>query len=132
MYEVLLPVDDNTERAVSQARSVTDLPLEGDVHATVLHVFTGDNPSGASVSQVGAARRARDHLEDHGVAVTLEESSGHPADEVLDAAADLDVDLITVAGRRRSPAGKALMGSVSQEVLLGADRPVLFCPDVDE
>jgi nucleotide-binding universal stress UspA family protein len=128
----VLPVDDSTDRAVEQATAVTDLPVGGDVRATVLHVFTGDNPTGASVSQVAAARRARERLEDHGVEVTLRESSGDPAEEILDAAAELDVDLLTVAGRGRSPAGKALMGSVSQKVLLGADRPVLFCPDDEE
>lgn len=131
MYDVLLPVDDNADRAVAQATVVTDLPVDGDLHATVLHVFTGENPTGASVSQVAAARRAREHLEDHGIEVTLRESSGDPAEEVLDVAAERDVDLLTVSGRRRSPAGKALMGSVSQKVLLGADRPVLFCPADD-
>lgn len=128
MYDVLVPVDTSTERALDQARTVTDLPLEGDVHAVVFHVFTGENPGGAAVSQIAAARRARDHLEDHGVAVTLDESSGDPAGEILEKARSVDADLVTVAGRRRSPAGKLLLGSVSQDVLLNADRPVLFCP----
>lgn len=128
MYEVLVPVDDSTDRARDQARTVADLPLADDVHATVLHVFTGGDTGGASVSQVASARRARDYLEDHGVAVTLDEASGDPAERILAAADGHDVDLLTVAGRRRSPAGKLLMGSVSQEVLLRAQRPVLFCP----
>jgi len=41
---------------------------------------------------------------------------------------DEDVDLVTLVGRRRSPAGKLPMGSVSREVLLGTRQPVLFCP----
>lgn len=132
MFDVLVPVDDSADRALDQARTVTDLPLEGDVRAYVFHVFSDDNPGGASVSQVGAARRAREHLEDHGVEVVLDEASGEPARSILDRADERDVDLITLAGRRRSPAGKLLMGSVSQDVLLNADRPVLFCSDEPE
>lgn len=127
MYEVLLAIDDDRARAVAQAEAVLDLPGDpADVHATLLHVFTGDNPGGASVHQVGAVRRARELLEDAGVEVTLDESSGDAAEEILLAAADRDVDLVTVSGRQRSPAGKALLGSASQEVLLQSDRPVLF------
>jgi len=132
MYEVLVPVDDAPDRALAQARTLTDLPLEEDVHVTVMHVFTGENVAGANVSQVASVRRARDHLEDHGIEVTLEESSGVPAEEILERARELDADLLTLAGRQRSPAGKLLMGSVSQDVLLGTDRPVLFCTKASE
>lgn len=127
MYEVLLAIDEDEKRALAQARAVTDLPADPEeIHATLFHVFTGDNPGGASVNQVGSVRRAREHLEDAGVAVTLNESSGDPAAEILEAAAEHDVDLVTVSGRQRSPAGKALLGSASQSVLLQSDRPVLF------
>lgn len=129
VYHVLLPVDDSTDRALDQARTVADLPISGDRRVTVFHVFTGAE-GGGSVTQVAAARRAREHLEDEGVEVALDESSGEPATEILAAADEHDVDLVTLAGRRRSPAGKVLMGSISQRVLLEADRPVLFCPTV--
>nr|WP_276414161.1 universal stress protein [Halomicroarcula sp. XH51] len=33
--------------------------------------------------------------------------------------------MIVLAGRKRSPAGKALFGSVTQDVILGTDRSVL-------
>jgi nucleotide-binding universal stress UspA family protein len=127
MYDVLLAIDDDEDRALAQARAVTDLPRNADdVHAVLLHVFTGDNPGGASVQQVGSIRRASEHLEAAGVEVTLDESSGDPAEEILSVAEERDVDLVTVSGRQRSPAGKALLGSASQSVLLQSDRPVLF------
>lgn len=127
MYDVLLPVDDSTDRALDQARTVADLPLTEDRRVTVFHVFTGSE-GGGSVTQVAAARRAQEHLEEEGIEVALDESSGDAGTEILAAADERDVDLVTLAGRRRSPAGKVLMGSISQKVLLEADRPVLFCP----
>jgi nucleotide-binding universal stress UspA family protein len=129
MSHALLGVDVDADRAVAQARHVTS--LDGVDEATLLHVFTGDNEVGASVNQIGSVRRAREHLEDEGVAVTLREASGDPADEILAAADDVDPDLLAVSGRGRTPAGKAVFGSVSQEVLLRSARPVLYCPVED-
>lgn len=125
MYEVLVAVDDNEERAVKQARAVADLPGTGDVHATLLHSFT-DNPSGASASQVASVRRATEILEETGIETELYEDSGDPTDAILDTAAEVGADVICVGGRKRSPAGKALFGSVAQSVILRADRPVLI------
>lgn len=47
------------------------------------------------------------------------------ATAVLETAKEQDVDLIVVGVRRRSPVGKLVLGSNSQEVLLNADCPVL-------
>jgi len=127
MYEIVLGVDSSVERARAQAKALTDLPCEPhDVHATVLHDFT-DNPTGASVGQIGAVRRARDLLEEGGIEVTLTESSGDPATAIIDTADGIDADVICVAGRKRTPAGKVLFGSVTQAVILATDRPVLVC-----
>ncbi len=45
--------------------------------------------------------------------------------EVVRVAQARDADLVVVGVRHRSPVGKALMGSVSQRVLLDATCPVL-------
>ncbi|MFC7200024.1 universal stress protein [Halospeciosus flavus] len=125
MYEVLIPVDDDEERARAQAAAVADLPGRDEIVAHVFHVFT-DNPSGASVGQHGGARRARDSLEDAGVEVELhEDGGGNPGGLIVETADDLDVDAICVGARKRSPAGKALLGSTSQDVILSSDRPVI-------
>ncbi len=126
MTHVLLAVDENEHRARRQAREIADLGIAA-VSVTVLHVFT-DNTEGASVSQFGPARRAREVLSEAGIEVDLAETSGDPGDQVLDQAEATDADLISVAGRKRSPAGKAVFGSVSQEVMLNGDVPVLYCP----
>ncbi|WP_331233239.1 universal stress protein [Natronorarus salvus] len=127
MYHVLLAVAGDDERVGSQIEAVRSLPeAASEVEVTVFHCF-GENPSGASVSQVGSARRARDELEAGGVTVHLDESSGDPAEAIIDAAERCDVDAICLAGRKRTPAGKVLFGSVTQGVILGTDRPVIVC-----
>ncbi|MFB6297733.1 MAG: universal stress protein [Salinirussus sp.] len=126
MTDVLLGIDLDTERALAQAEAVVDLFDPADLHAYLLHDFV-DNPEGASVAQVGSVQRAQDVLEDAGVSVELREESGDPAASISRTAEELDVDAVVVAGRKRSPAGKVLFGSVSQEVILSVDRPVLVC-----
>lgn len=127
MYEIVLGIDNNEERALAQAETVADLPGTGEeVHATLFHDFT-ENPTGASVHQVAAVRRAKERLEEAGISVTLDESSGDPATEILDLADEQDADVICLAGRKRTPTGKAIFGSVTQEVILSTDRAVLVC-----
>lgn len=50
---------------------------------------------------------------------------GDEADQIIKYAAETDARYIVIGGRRRSPTGKALFGSVSQSVLLQSDRPVV-------
>jgi len=131
MYHVVIGVDDNEERAIACAQAVADLPnAESDVGVTIIHSFT-DNPSGASAPQIGSVREATEYLEGTGVEVTVTESSGDPAEQILDVAESEDANLIVVAGRKRSPTGKALFGSVTQSVILNADRPVMVAGDTD-
>ncbi|MFB6256490.1 MAG: universal stress protein [Haloplanus sp.] len=132
MYHVVIGVDDNEERAMACARAVAGLPGEASgKRVTVIHSFT-DNPSGASASQLVSVRHATDFLEEQAVNVEVAESSGDPADQLLDIAEEEGANLIVVAGRKRSPTGKALFGSVTQTVILNANRPVMVAGDTDE
>jgi nucleotide-binding universal stress UspA family protein len=45
---------------------------------------------------------------------------------VVDIAEGYEADMIIVGGRKRSPAGKAVFGSVAQAVMLSAPGPVTF------
>jgi nucleotide-binding universal stress UspA family protein len=131
MRHVLVPIDTHDDRALIQADTVIDL---FDAESTVAHLFHDftDNPEGASVSQVGAVRHAAERLEETGVEVSYHETSGDPAESIIETGDALDVDAIVVAGRKRSPAGKALFGSVSQAVILGSNRPVVVCGEAPE
>jgi len=128
MYRVLIPVDDNESRALAQAKYVTSLPsADEEIEATLLFVFTDDSSGDVprSVTRVRSVRRAREHLEDHGVDVTIHEDSMEAVDNILRHADEEDVDSIVLGGRKRSPAGKALFGSVTQRVILNTDKPVV-------
>ena len=64
-----------------------------------------------------------------GVPVTVVDREGRsardPADAVLDEIDRRPVDRLVIGIRRRSPVGKALLGSVSQRLLLDSPVPVL-------
>ena len=77
-----------------------------------------------------ARRLARDVLEGSLVgyepeAVEALGRVGDPTEEILAVAEEFDARYVVVGGRRRSPVGKALFGSTTQEVLLDSDRPVV-------
>jgi nucleotide-binding universal stress UspA family protein len=52
-------------------------------------------------------------------------SSGRPSETFLEEAASADAEVIVIGLRSRSAVGKLLMGSVAQDVLMGARCPVL-------
>lgn len=125
MYHVVLGVDDDEAHARQAAEEIVSMPGEGSAkRVTILHSFT-DNPSGASATQIASVREACDIFEEAGIDFDVDESSGDPAEAIIEAADEYDADLIVIGGRKRSPAGKALFGSVTQSVILNADRPVL-------
>lgn len=134
MYRILMPVDADEERALTQARYAASLPgAAEDVEVYLLFVFReadgealpDELKSFKSASRVDSVRRARDHLEGRGVAVEVLDASGDTADDILAEADRYEVDEIVLGGRKRSPVGKAIFGSVAQSVLLNADRPVV-------
>lgn len=50
---------------------------------------------------------------------------GEPSSRINDYAEQNDAGYIVTSGRKRSPVGKVLFGSVTQSILLNSDRPVI-------
>jgi nucleotide-binding universal stress UspA family protein len=126
VYHVVVGVDDNAERAVTSARAVVDLPgPTAETAATVVHVFA-EATERTTVTDVEAVEAAAGYLSERGVDVDSVGASGDPVERILGVAADVGADLIVLSGRRRSPTGTALFGSISRSVILASDRPVLI------
>lgn len=139
MYRVLVAIDTEMKAPERIAEAVTSLPAaESDVEATLLNVFEEFNVTGPESGTVDSDEMydaeefpetvsiVREHLADAGVSVTAVRRHGDTTDEVLAEADETDADLVVIGGRKRSPVGKAMFGSVAQSVLLGTDRPVMY------
>ncbi|WP_232703187.1 universal stress protein [Halobacterium wangiae] len=129
MYRILLPVDNDADRARGQAAFVADLPATADdVTAVVTHTLTSEEADAPDAQQhverVVTVKLVRDYLAERGIGVELAEARQPPADGILEIAAEFDVDHIAMGSRKRSPTGKVVFGSVAQQVLLEADVPV--------
>lgn len=126
MFRVLLPFDSDAERSLRQAQFAASLPhAEEDVEVTLVHVFSDEEMAEkTTVDQLVSGRQCHEYLTDRNVSVRTQSRFGDPATEILHAADDIDADLVVLGGRKRSPLGSFLFGSVSQAVTLDATRPV--------
>ncbi|MDR9380692.1 MAG: universal stress protein [Natronomonas sp.] len=83
------------------------------------------NAETATEAATARARTVRSRTLDEDSEATARGRVGEPAEEIIAEADRLDARYVVVGGRKRSPTGKALFGSTTQEVLLSADRPVV-------
>lgn len=130
---------DRSEQApdvVSEAAKLGEA-LDEPVHA--VHVLTREEFVGlerTSVEDTGralpldrirevAAGIAEERVEAAGVAAEPVGLVGDPSEEVVEYADEHDASYIVVGGRKHSPVGKALFGSVAQSILLEAHHPVV-------
>lgn len=133
MYRVLVSVDRNVERSVSQADYVADLTEIGDaVEAVVLYVFPdedsldpSDDETARSPEDIEAVRRVQKFFEERGIDYRTVGDRGDPVDAILAQSEQEDADTIVLGGRKRSATGKLLFGSVTQSVLRNTDMPVV-------
>lgn len=134
MYRVLLAADGDAPRVRRQAEAIAKLPDAAEtVEVYLLYVFDesaiDDDSEMVNPRRVKAVSEAEDFLTEHGVDVELVGRAGNTVTRVLDVADEYDVEGIYVGGPKRSPTGKALFGSVTQDVILQSDVPVTVVLD---
>lgn len=138
MYRIVVAIDADMEAPNRIAEAIADLPnAESGVEATLLNVFEEFKVTGAESGTVDSddiyeesdlpetVNEVEHTLSDAGISVTIARRHGDIVEEILAEAEETDSDLIVLGGRKRSPTGKALFGSVVQSVLLESERPVM-------
>jgi nucleotide-binding universal stress UspA family protein len=137
MFHAVMPVDSDPERARAAANAILSFAeITEGLRVTILNVEPEIDVTGGEGGKVDSENWfdpeevpqsmtvARGLLEEAGANVDTRREHAEPAEAILDVARELDADLIVMAARKRTPVGKALFGSVTQSVLLNADRPV--------
>ncbi len=140
---VLLAVGPNdANRTEELANTVIDIAGPAGADVVAAHVFTDDEYENVvdrlEFSAVAEAdpdevadrhttiRELRELLTEADIPTSVQGSVGDHGDEIVTLAKDIGADLVVVGGRKRSPTGKAVFGSVAQEVMLSAPCPVTF------
>jgi nucleotide-binding universal stress UspA family protein len=92
----------------------------------VINATTGDAYADPRFAREGEVHDVEDRLNNCGVDFELTQPVGvDTADELLKAMDRADAELLVIGIRHRSPVGKLLLGSVSQQLLLECPKPVL-------
>lgn len=133
---MLVPVDfsEHRSRVLAHAREIAPVY---DMGVTLLHVVEvkrlpeayGMYASQPDLGKLGtraemALNEEADSLRDAGIDVSVEVRGGHPVEEVLDVADELDAAFLTIATHGRTGMERMLMGSVAEKVIRRAPCPV--------
>ncbi len=137
---VIIAAVDRSERAPSIVEEANELGQAFDEPVHVVHVLSRSEFVGlerTSVTDTGksiptddvldiAEEFAREAIDEAGVDdATPVGLLGDPADEISDYADSNDARYLVIAGRKRSPVGKALFGSTVQSLMLNSETPVV-------
>lgn len=134
--KLLIAVEDDEQRMAPVVAHAGEIAAGLSAEVVLYHVYDPDefedqlasrNVDAADPTELAkqnaTVEAAASGLRDRGVEFSVVASTGDPAAELVRYIDSHAVDHVFLGGRRRSPAGKALLGSVSQDVMLDAAVP---------
>lgn len=129
MYHVALGVAPEDDQLRDKVEAIAGLPQASEsVRVTVVHFHDGET----SIEEVPVVAEALELLDGAGLSREVHDTERRNASRgLVETAEDLDVDLLCIGGRHRSPAGKLQLKTGAQEVVLRAAVPVLVTGDVE-
>jgi nucleotide-binding universal stress UspA family protein len=127
MYQRILVPLDGSELAETALSHVVPLAQRFAASVTLLQVSAEAEPGTIEDYLRGAAQG----LHDQGISVAVEYPEGRPSSVITDRASQLGIDLIAMTSHGRGGLGRAVFGSVADEVLRQAPCPVLLVRVVD-
>ncbi|MFB6268854.1 MAG: universal stress protein [Halobacterium sp.] len=142
MYDRILVPTDGSDSMATVYEHAADIASRRDATVYVLYVVDDrafltldDEMQTEALAQLKAEGRealadAADEFADAGVDVETELRRGDPGEEILGYVDDADADLVAM-GTRRGDFEESMLGSVSREVVVSADVPVLTVSLVD-
>jgi len=145
---ILLAVGKNdADRIDELTQTVTDIAGPTGANVVIAHVFSeeeyenvvdrldfesvGEADPDTVADRHSTVRELRSRFDDAAIGYSVRGSVGDHGDKIVSLAQDTNADLVIVGGSKRSPTGKAVFGSVAQEVMLNAPCPVTFVRDND-
>lgn len=133
---ILIAVENSRDRMVSVIEHAAEIADALSARVTLFHVYEDgefeevldlhnlDSGDPSEMAKDNAmVEEAAEILRDAGVRFTVEASTGNPNEEIVAFVAANEIEHVFLGGRDRSPAGKAILGSVSQTVILNTDVP---------
>jgi nucleotide-binding universal stress UspA family protein len=137
---VIVAAVDRSERAPGVVEEAYELGEAFDEPVHVVHVLsrsefvdlerTSVTDTGKSIPTADVRELAKAFAQEAIDTSTVEEATpvgllGDPEDEIVNYADSNDARYLVIAGRKRSPVGKALFGSTVQTLMLNSDVPVV-------
>lgn len=134
---VVIAAVDRSDRSVDVVHEAETLAAEFEEPLHIVHALTrsefvdlgrsaqAGDPSDKDRIRDVAADIAGEAVSDISVPYETVGLIGEPASAILDYADTQDARYLVVGPRKRSPAGKALFGSVAQSLLLDSESPVV-------
>lgn len=139
---ILIAVGTDVPQQARLARAAIDIAVPADASVELVHVysreeytnvteelnFDAETPPSPNVlaNRYRGLRDVVDVLDAVAVEYNIHGVVGDDAEKIVSMAKDLNVDRVYIGGRNRTPTGKALFGSTSQQILMNAPCPVTY------